>query len=205
MARTAEPAKKKISERKARSAAAKAAHVNATRVAPECKISSDVIKLTPALAKMTAFKRLEHVGIDVICACIAGGESQGSIADTLKINRGHFAIWIGDNPTWAARVREARAISARHWDEAAVEALSTLNDNSGNGSIVKARELASHYRWRSKNYNPRDYGDATTLRGDPENPLRTVQELDVSKLNELSHDELTSLEHTLVKLKAQST
>jgi hypothetical protein len=31
--------------------------------------------------------------------------------------------------------------------------------------VAIAREIAAHYRWRAKAYNPREYGDRTVLAG----------------------------------------
>jgi hypothetical protein len=45
------------------------------------------------------------------------------------------------------------------WDEQAEEELVGLGSEATPGDIARARELASHYRWRSKALAPADYGD----------------------------------------------
>ena len=124
----------------------------------------------------TARQKLETEGLDSIISRMSGGESQRAIADSLDIDYGDFANWLAEDPQRSARAREARILSARHWDEKA-EAVLTGADDDKPGSIAKARELASHYRWRAKCYAPREYGDKLDLTA-----AVTVQELSEEQL-----------------------
>jgi hypothetical protein len=56
-------------------------------------------------------------------------------------------------------MREARAKSAKVWDEKAEQ---VVRDAPDKFELEKARELAHHYRWRAKAIAPRDYGDKVT-------------------------------------------
>ncbi len=113
-------------------------------------------------ASTTALQRIEALGIDSICASIQQGASQGSIADSLKVDRADFSRWLSSDDQRSARVREARSLSALHWDEQAERVLLDASEIQPL-SLAKARELASHYRWRAKCYAPKVYGDKVGL------------------------------------------
>lgn len=115
-------------------------------------------KKTLAPKTATLAETLNNVGLSALCGRIAAGESQKSIADSLGIAANHMCEWIAADPERSARVREARAMSARHWDEQAERAILDADVQTA-GSIAQARELASHYRWRASKYAPREYGD----------------------------------------------
>lgn len=127
----------------------------------------------------TALQRMEALGIDAICARIQQGASQGSIADSLKVDRADFSRWLSSDAQRSARVREARSLSALHWDEQAERVLLDASEERPL-SLAKARELASHYRWRAKCYAPKVYGDKVGLEHDVSvNAIRQVlDELD---------------------------
>ena len=131
---------------------------------------------TPAPRKPTANEVLEQIGIGEICRRLASGEGQGEIADSIGVNRGTFSIWLAADDKRSTRAREARTTSARHWD-AQAEAVLIAADDDKPGSIAKARELASHYRWRAKCYAPKEYGDKLDLTA-----AVTVQELSEEQL-----------------------
>jgi len=109
-------------------------------------------------SRVTDAQRLESFGVAALCARISAGESQKSISVSLGVAASSLCEWIAADTERSARVREARIASARHWDEQA-EAVLIDADANLPGSIAKARELASHYRWRASKYAPRDYGD----------------------------------------------
>jgi len=114
---------------------------------------------TPAAHKsMTTADTLNSVGVAALCGRIAAGESQREIAESLGVQPSHMCEWIAADQERSARVREARAMSARHWDEQAERAILDADVQTA-GSIAQARELASHYRWRASKYAPREYGD----------------------------------------------
>ncbi|MBK8772451.1 MAG: hypothetical protein IPM06_18790, partial [Rhizobiales bacterium] len=111
---------------------------------------------------LTAAQRLDAIGIDAICERLTAGESQKAIANSLGIWASHFAEWLAADEERSARAREARTISARHWDDQAESVLLEADEDKP-GSIAKARELASHYRWRASKYAPKDYGEKLAL------------------------------------------
>lgn len=128
--------------------------------------------------KPTAEDVLADIGIDEICRRLASGEGQGEIADSIGVNRGTFSIWLASDDKRSTRAREARTTSARHWDSQAEAVLIGANDDKP-GAIAKARELASHYRWRAKCYAPKDYGDKIDVTADV-----TVRDLSEDQLRD---------------------
>jgi hypothetical protein len=152
------------------------------------EVSASVVMPKP----LTAKEKFEKLGIDAICNRLSSGESQRSIADSLNADRGDFCVWLADDQR-SARVREARILSARHWDDMAEAVLLDLQDDGKAGAVTRARELASHYRWRASKYAPRDYGDRLNLEADisvtqqtPEQRAEKIAQL-TAKLHKTSH------------------
>lgn len=103
-----------------------------------------------------ATEKLDQLGVDALCDRICAGESQTAIARDLGIGVATLSKWIAAEPERSARVREARISAARSFDEMAEDELRRAEDPFG---LAKARELASHYRWKASKANPREYGD----------------------------------------------
>jgi len=121
---------------------------------------SDMMKMKTQLApKFSAIKKLEALGIDAILQEVIAGNSFTNIAKAQNIGIASLLNWIEADPDRIARAREARAQSAKIWDEKAEYVLQIAGDPF---ELAKARELASHYRWRAKAVAPRDYGDKVT-------------------------------------------
>ena len=59
-------------------------------------------------------------------------------------------------------MRDAREQLAKLWDEKAEDVLQQAGDEF---TLKKARELASHYRWRASKTAPREYGDRVEVKG----------------------------------------
>lgn len=98
----------------------------------------------------------EH--IDIICEMIVEGKSITEIAKRLNVNR-MTIIEVSAKPDYSARVREARINAADKFAEMAEEVLSKLKPKSTMIEMQKARELASHYRWKASKLAPKRYGD----------------------------------------------
>lgn len=103
-----------------------------------------------------AQEKLDAYGIDALCDDLLTGVSQASIAKASGVSQSALVRWIAADPERSARVREARIAAARHFDECAEQVLKDASDSFG---LAKARELASHYRWKASKSNPREYGD----------------------------------------------
>jgi len=99
---------------------------------------------------------LDSFGIAALCERILTGTSQADIASETGVSQGTLVAWIAADPERSARVREARLSAARHFDERAEQVLIAAADPF---ALAKARELASHYRWKASKSNPREYGD----------------------------------------------
>lgn len=106
--------------------------------------------------------KLDAIGIEAICERMMAGETMTGIAESIGVSKGSMIAWIASDADRSAHAKEARIVSARHWDDQAERVLLD-SDELVTGSIAKARELASHYRWRAKCYAPRDYGDKIAI------------------------------------------
>jgi hypothetical protein len=100
--------------------------------------------------------KLDEYGIDALCEALLTGTSQAAIAGASGVSQSALVRWIAADPERSARVREARITAARHFDERAEQ---VLKDAADPFELAKARELASHYRWKASKSNPREYGD----------------------------------------------
>lgn len=104
----------------------------------------------------TATETIDAIGVDALCDRLCAGESQTAIAESLGVGIATLSRWIAADPERSARVREARIAAARTFDEMAEAELRAAADPFG---LAKARELASHYRWKASKSNPREYGE----------------------------------------------
>jgi hypothetical protein len=101
-------------------------------------------------------ERLDIYGIDKVIQGIKDCKSITAIAVAAKVSKGTLIAWIAADSDRSTRVREARADTAMLWDEKAEQ---VLDDSKDFLSLAKAREIASHYRWRASKIAPKIYGD----------------------------------------------
>lgn len=127
---------------------------------------------TPA----TTREAMDAFGVDALCEAIGDEKSLTAIAKERGVSVGAMLVWVEADPERSARVREARSVMARAWDEKAERLLAEAADEF---ELKKAKELAHHYRWRAKAIAPKEYGDRTTLAGDPEAPLQAFGRIEI--------------------------
>lgn len=132
--------------------------------------------------------KLDAYGLDAVCEAIVSGGTLTFVAADAGVSLTRLLAWIEVTPERSARVREARATTGRLWDEKAETEIRDAPDEFG---LKKAKELAHHYRWRASKIAAREYGDAVTLKGDKDNPLRlsTTKELTEAQLLALASGE----------------
>ena len=104
--------------------------------------------------------RLDIYGIEKVIQSIKDCKSITAIAVAARVSKGTLIAWIAADSDRSTRVREARADTAMLWDESAEQVLTDAKDPL---SLAKARELASHYRWRASKISPKDYGDKQVI------------------------------------------
>ena len=159
-------------------------------------MSKDIINIAakrfgpPAVGQ----NKCEDVGIVKVCEHLCSGKTLTSIAEEIGVGIATLLTWIERDPERAALAREARTRSARLWDEKAEEVLFKAADPF---QLAKARELASHYRWRAKAVAPRDYGDKVTQEhtGEDGGPIQVAS----VNLRGLSDAELANMQQLLSK------
>lgn len=107
-----------------------------------------------------AKEKLDQLGVEWLCNQIIDGQSQTSIAQSVGVSLATLSNWIAADIERSARVREARIASSRAYDEKAEQALMDARDPF---ELAKARELASHYRWKASKTNPKEYGERVEI------------------------------------------
>lgn len=100
--------------------------------------------------------RLDAFGVDAMCEQICAGVSQTAIAKKLDVGIATLCRWIAGDLERSARVREARIAAARTFDDKAEQVLQGAKNAF---QLAKARELASHYRWKASKFSPREFGE----------------------------------------------
>ena len=107
--------------------------------------------------------KLDEIGIDAICVMFEAGKMQRQIAREIAVDDTILLKWIAADEQRSARARESRARGAAVWDELAIEELQGIPDEATQGQIARAREIASHYRWRASKLGRAEYGEKTEI------------------------------------------
>ncbi len=123
-----------------------------------------------------AREALDSYGVDAICADVADGRSLTAISKTCGVSVGSLLTWLAADAERSARVNEARRVTAWYWDERAEGVLAAAPREVV--EISRAREIASHYRWRASKIDIR-YGDKTAIQnldkeGNPADPTINI-------------------------------
>lgn len=98
----------------------------------------------------------EAMGDDGLCDKLIAGQPQTAIAREIGVSPATLCLWIAADPKRSARAREARIIAAGTYAD---KAELVLTDAADPFELAKARELASHYRWRASKASPKEFGD----------------------------------------------
>ena len=122
------------------------------------------------------------------------------ISEEIGVSIGTLISWLDDDVERSARVKEARARSAKFWDE---KAEAVIAEAPCKFELERARELAHHYRWRAKAIAPREYGDKVTQEhtGAGGGPI-AIASVD---LKNLSDTELESMQKLMTKASGSET
>lgn len=106
-------------------------------------------------AHPVARNALDAFGTDAVCEQISDGQSLTKIAAEIGVSTGSLLTWIAAEPDRSARVASARQITAWYWDEQAEHEIRDAAPSPE--ELSRARELASHFRWRAKMVDPTRY------------------------------------------------
>jgi len=114
---------------------------------------------------------LDALGIDEICEMIIAGKFYREIARDLGITHWSVIEWVAADAERSRRVQESRRLSAQAFEEQAVEAITNAKDKL---DLMKAKELAHHYRWKASKIAPKEYGDKLAVTDGEGNPLQAA-------------------------------
>lgn len=103
---------------------------------------------------------LSELGLKAICERIIGGQSYRELARELGISVGSLTWWIDGDEERSHACACAREAAAQSFDEIALENIESASDPF---ELAKAREMATHLRWRAKAVNQKKYGDKQQL------------------------------------------
>jgi hypothetical protein len=137
------------------------------------EVSANKVRAKPG-AKPIAKGKLDQVGIQLICSKIMDGNSLTDIAAEVGVSFGTLQSWFDSNSEYSARAREARAATAKFWDDKATRTIELASDQF---ELSKAKELAHHYRWRAAKIAPREYGDKIAVGGADDLPPIGIEEI----------------------------
>ena len=112
--------------------------------------------LPPGSEKGAKLAACDAMGIDALCEKLIAGVSQTAIAAEIGVSLATLIAWVAADPERSARAREARVASAGNFADRAEEELRRASDPF---TLARARELASHYRWKASKASPKDFGD----------------------------------------------
>lgn len=103
--------------------------------------------------------KCDAFGLEKICDLLVAGETLTGIATQIGVHVSSLITWGEADSQRSARMREARHLAGRIWDEKAEMSILLAADKF---ELDRAKELAHHYRWRAKAVSPREYGDKLT-------------------------------------------
>lgn len=125
--------------------------------------------------------------VDTICDMLSEGKKWRDIADHLGMKLATLYLNINRNEKHSARAKEARDLSADSYAELAELILEQAEGTKE--ELMRARELAQHYRWMAGKRSPRRYGDKIDVTSDGEKiqatPFVVADKATKDKLTEL--------------------
>jgi len=124
-----------------------------------------------AVKPLTTAQRLDKIGIDAICARIADGEDDGTIAESLGMARTQLRDWI-QSRGHGEKVSSARENSAEAWLDKGLSTIASALSKEGGIDSSAARAYAQECARRAAIRNPayRDKQDVNHG-GQPGNPV----------------------------------
>jgi predicted transcriptional regulator len=112
-------------------------------------------------AELTA--TIEAFGLEAILDLVEDGKTHVEIAEEVGVDRRTLRRWLDDDDARRRAVQRAFEDSAAEDDRRALRVISDLDKDATPALIARAREMASHYRWRAKARNQKVYGDKQEL------------------------------------------
>lgn len=135
----------------------------------------------PKAKPLTPGELLDQYGIERMCEDTMNGDSLSKMAQGIGVSIGALAKWLAKTPDRTHAMNEARRLSARVHDE---NALQVIRGATNFLELGKAREEASHLRWRASKTAPKEYGDRQHIELDAKVTMTPEQQL--AKLDALT-------------------
>lgn len=109
---------------------------------------------------------IKRFDIDIVCNRLVEGVKWQYIADEFKMPVSTLHNFISNNTEFSARVKLAKETSSESYADKAEQVL--LQAEGTKEELMRARELAQHYRWMAGKRNPKKYGDRVDVTTDGE-------------------------------------
>lgn len=135
--------------------------------------------VTPLRPSETYHQRLDVFGLDEVVALVGSGRMLVEVAAAADVVPSALLLWIAKDEQRKLAVAEVRRLTASMWDEQATDVIDQASSWFG---LEKAKQLASHYRWRAAKIDVQGYGEKQML--EVKQPLKP-EEVD-AKLMELA-------------------
>jgi hypothetical protein len=121
-----------------------------------------------------------EINIDEVIELILSGKSTHFIASHYNIPYSSFYAFLL-NPDHSARVRDAKLAAASTYADMAEKVLSEAPKDPI--EMTRARELASHYRWKASKFAPKVFGDKVNHEhsGTDGDPIKILKLIEVQK------------------------
>ena len=131
---------------------------------------------------------------EAICQGIADGKSLRTVCEDENLpSRETVRRWLRDNESFRGQYARAREEQADYYADDIVEIADTESDPQ------KARVRIDARKWTASKLKPKKYGDRVAVTGPGGGPIQTF---DLSKLKDLTDEELDAAERIHAKLAA---
>lgn len=120
-----------------------------------------VVEVDPYLAaRGEAMAKMEAYGVERVVDDVLDHVPLRMIAEKVGVSNASLLRWISLDDARMEQINKARKLTAQGWEELAEQVVAQAADPF---QLMKAKELAHHYRWRaaciSPKFNPSAKGD----------------------------------------------
>lgn len=125
-------------------------------------------------ARKNSMALCTEYGIEQMCDDIMDAVPLTHIAMRIGVPVSSFYRWVDLTPGAGERLTDARKRTAQAWEERAEEVIADAKDPF---QLMKAKELAHHYRWRAACISPKFNPTKTQDEKTNDDPVAAMREL----------------------------